>query len=63
MKHILTRKMTDHGKESSASIGRLAALLLPFFVSPPKLIELSAVGASISIPSSISDMIKTVKLE
>lgn len=49
--------LTDHGRESSASTGKLAALRLPFFVSPPKLIELSATGASMSISSSMSDMV------
>ena len=50
-------RYTDHGKVSSASTGRLAALLLPFFASPPKLIEVSATGASTSISSSISDIL------
>src|SRR5690242_21675708 len=42
----LNNNVTDHGNVSSASTGRLAALLLPFFASPPKLIEVSATGAS-----------------
>lgn len=55
---ILTSSNTYHGNVSSASTGRLAALRLPFFESPPKLMELSTAGASTSISSSMSDMVK-----
>jgi hypothetical protein len=51
------------GSESSASTGRFAALRLPFFWSPPKLMELSATGASTSISSSKSDMVGDVGVE
>jgi hypothetical protein len=56
----IVNSVTYHGNESSASTGKFAALHLPFFWSPPKLIEVSATGASTSISSSKSDILDGV---
>lgn len=48
---------TYHGRESSASTGKLAALLLPLLLPELKVISSLEMGASTSISSSMSDMV------
>lgn len=52
--------VTYHGKESSASTGKLAALLLPPLLPELKVISSLEMGASTSISSSMSDMLGDV---
>jgi hypothetical protein len=56
--NLSTDRKKYHGRESSASTGRFAALLFPFelVLSEPNLIALSTTGASTSMSSSKSDM-------
>lgn len=51
------RCSTYHGRESSASTGKLAALLLPPLLPELKVISSLEMGASTSISSSMSDMV------
>lgn len=52
---------THHGRLSSASTGRLAALRLPFAVlSEENVISFGGAGTSMSISSSKSDILATI---
>lgn len=55
---VLLRKLTHHGKLSSASTGKLAALRLPLAVlSEENVMSLEGAGTSTSISSSKSDIL------
>lgn len=53
---------THHGRLSSASTGRLAALLLPLVASAENVISADGAGPSTSISSSKSDILEECKL-
>lgn len=56
---VILRDITYHGKLSSASTGRLAALRLPLAVfSDENVMSLEGAGTSMSISSSKSDILK-----
>lgn len=58
-RRVFLRDLTYHGKLSSASTGRLAALRLPLAVfSEENVMSLEGAGTSMSISSSKSDILK-----